>query len=57
MTSPNSPIVEVTMYVTPAVVASFESEELLGAAYGGNPFCGNEGNGKDVGNGSCHSVV
>jgi hypothetical protein len=45
------------MYVTPEVVATFDAEELLGAAYGGNPFCGNEGNDKLVGNGSCHSVV
>lgn len=45
------------MYIAPAVVATFDADELLGRAYGGNPLCGNEGNGKDVGNGSCHSVA
>ena len=45
------------MYTAPVVVASFDAEQLLGEAYGGNPACGNEGNTKPVGNGSCHSVV
>lgn len=45
------------MYIAPAVVATFDADELLGQAYGGNPLCGNEGNGKGVGNGSCHSVA
>lgn len=45
------------MYEAPSVLASFDASELLGEAFGGNPMCGNEGNGKDVGNGSCHSVV
>lgn len=45
------------MYETPRVVASFDASDLLGEAYGGNPSCGNEGNGLPVGNGSCHSVV
>jgi hypothetical protein len=45
------------MYVSPVVLASYDVEELLGEAYGGNPMCGNEGNSNAVGNGSCHSVV
>lgn len=45
------------MYERPIVIASYEAEDLLGEAYGDNPGCGNEGNGKSVGNGSCHSVV
>jgi hypothetical protein len=45
------------MYESPDVIATFDAEELLGEAYGGNPMCGNEGNSKGVGNGSCHSVV
>lgn len=45
------------MYLEPAIVASYEAAELLGEAHGGNPMCGNEGNSKGVGNGSCHSVV
>jgi hypothetical protein len=48
-----------SMYESPSIVASFDADELLGEAFGGNPFCGNEGNGPNpgVGNGSCHSVV
>jgi hypothetical protein len=45
------------MYEPPALLASFDAEELLGIAYGGNPGCGNEGNDKPVGNGSCESPV
>jgi hypothetical protein len=45
------------MYREPIVVASFDAKDLLGEVYGGNPGCGNEGNGKDVGNGSCESPV
>jgi hypothetical protein len=47
------------MYISPSVVATFDADELLGEAFGGNPMCGNEGNGPNsgVGNGSCHSVV
>jgi hypothetical protein len=28
------------MYVPPAVLASFDADDLLGPAYGGNPMCG-----------------
>ncbi len=45
------------MYVVPKIVATFDAAELLGAAFGDNPGCGNEGNNKPVGNGSCHSPV
>jgi hypothetical protein len=45
------------MYESPAVIATFDAEELLGVAYGGNPMCGNEGNSMSVGNGSCESPV
>lgn len=45
------------MYVSPSVLATFDEQDLFGEAYGGNPFCGDEGNDKGVGNGSCHSPV
>lgn len=45
------------MYQAPDVVATFDAQDLLGEVYGGNPGCGNEGNGKPVGNGSCESPV
>lgn len=45
------------MYVTPTIIVSFDAADVLGAAYGANPGCGNEGNGLPVGNGSCESPV
>ena len=44
------------MYVSPAVVASFDAEELLGEAYGGNLLFGHDGIKKTVGNGSSHGL-
>ena len=45
------------MYEAPGIIASFDARELLGEAFGGNPGCGNEGNDKPVGNGSCEAPV
>jgi hypothetical protein len=45
------------MYTAPAILASLTSSEILATALGGNPGCGNEGNGKGVGFGSCASPV
>ena len=45
------------MYMAPEIIATFDAEDLLGEAWAhGNPGCGNEGNLKPVGNGSCHAA-